>query len=519
VNPIRVRLAALSLPLLLALAPADGQAPPSRSAAPLTVVTTAGRTSLAVVATADHEMIALGDLASLFPVAIREDAAAGGVTLSCKGRTVALTPGQNVASVAGRLVSLPVPVARDGRRWLVPVEFLGRALASACDTRIELRAGSRLVVVGDARVPRISVTVDGTAGSARVSFELTPRAGHAVVQDTGRLLVRFETDAIDAAVTATTVPGLVQAVRVIDPANLMAIELGPRFGSYRTSAQPTDAGGERFVVDIVASATESIPLAQVAVPPQPQPPPAAAPDAVPATIVIDPGHGGDEPGARGPGGTVEKDVTLGVARQLKNAIESRLGVRVLLTRDADQTVAPDDRTALADNNKAAMFVSLHANSSLRPDVRGATVFYLDAEAETPDQPSGRGAILPTLGGGAREIDVVPWDLAQTRFVTESASLGAITSEELKSRAEVSPRPVERAPLRVLVGANMPAVLVELGYLSNAEQEKQLTAAAYQGQLVQALLEAVSRFRTHLDQARQTIGLPTPTPRGGGRRMP
>ena len=99
---------------------------------------------------------------------------------------------------------------------------------------------------------------------------------------------------------------------------------------------------------------------------------------------------------RGPGGTLEKDVTLSVARKLKSAIESRLGVRVLLSREADQAVAPDARTALANNNKAALFVSLHANASLRPEVRGATVFSLDAEAETLDQPAGRGAILPTL---------------------------------------------------------------------------------------------------------------------------
>jgi N-acetylmuramoyl-L-alanine amidase len=304
---------------------------------------------------------------------------------------------------------------------------------------------------------------------------------------------------------------------VIDPANLMAIDLGSRFGTYRTSAQPTDAGGERFVIDIVASATEQIPLTQLAAPPPlPQ---TVVPETTPATIVLDPGHGGDETGVRGPGGTLEKDVTLSVARKLKSAIESRLGVRVLLSREADQAVAPDARTALANNNKAALFVSLHANASLRPEVRGATVFCLDAEAETLYEPAGRGAILPTLGGGTREIDVVPWETAQTRFVTLSASLAAMVGEELKSRAEVGQQPVEQAPLRVLVGANMPAVLVEMGYLSNAEQEQQLASDAYQGQLVQALVEAITRFRTYLDQAAQAASLPPLSQAGTARRMP
>jgi hypothetical protein len=297
VNSTRVRLAGLALPLMLALAPADGQVPPGGPSRPYTVVTASGKTALAVATAGDHEMFALGDLAPLFPITIREDAVAGGVTLSCKGRTVALTRGQNVASDDGRRVSLPFPVVRDGRRWLVPVAFLSRALAPACDTRIDVRSGSRLVVVGDARAPLFAVTVDGTGGSARVSFELTPRAGHAVVQEGGRLLVRFDTDAIDAAPAAGAVPGLVQAVRVIDPANLMAIDLGPRFGTYRSSAQPTDAGGERFIIDIVASATEQIPLTPPA-PPPPPPPPQLPPRHHTATIV--PTRPRRDDGARGP---------------------------------------------------------------------------------------------------------------------------------------------------------------------------------------------------------------------------
>jgi N-acetylmuramoyl-L-alanine amidase len=255
----------------------------------------------------------------------------------------------------------------------------------------------------------------------------------------------------------------------------------------------------------------------LAVPPPPPPPPSAAPEAAPTTIVIDPGHGGNDVGARGPGGTSEKDVTIGVARRLKSAIEARLGVRVLLTRDADQAVAPDDRTALANSNQATMLVSLHANVSLRAEARGATVYYLDAGAEAPDRPTTPGGVLPTLGGGSREINIVAWELAQLRFVTLSATLATMISEELKNRVEVSARPVEQAPLRVLVGANMPAALVELGFLSNAEQEHQLVSETYQGQLVQALVEALTRFRASLNQAHQPAQPSMPPATGG--RMP
>jgi len=297
----------------------------------------------------------------------------------------------------------------------------------------------------------------------------------------------------------------------------MTIDLGPRFGTYRTSAQSTAAGGERFVVEIVAAATESLPLADLAVPPPPPPPPAAVPGAAPTIIVIDPGHGGDDAGARGPAGTAEKDVTISVARRLKSAIEARLGVRVLLTRGDDRAVEPDGRTALANNNRATMLVSLHANASLRPEARGAIVYYLDAGAEAPDRPVPPGVILPTLGGGSREIAAVPWELAQLRFVPLSATLATMISDELKSRVEVGVPPVEQAPLRVLVGANMPAALVELGFLSNAEQEQQLVSEAYQGRLVQAMVEALMRFRAALDQANPAA--PAFAPAGPDGRVP
>src|SRR4029079_17821506 len=124
------------------------------------------------------------------------------------------------------------------------------------------------------------------------------------------------------------------------------------------------------------------PPGQPVAPPNPEGPPPLL-DLPPAgglrAIVIDPGHGGDDTGAKGAQGTLEKNVTLTVARRLKAALEARLGVRVLLTRDGDQAVAPDQRAALANNNKADLFISLHANASLRPGVSGVEVFYLSLE--------------------------------------------------------------------------------------------------------------------------------------------
>ena len=122
-----------------------------------------------------------------------------------------------------------------------------------------------------------------------------------------------------------------------------------------------------------------------------------------------------------------------MARRLKAAIESRLGIRVLLTRDSDEALAVDRRAAFANYNKADLFLSLHANSSVRPAASGAQVYSLDvtnyprlsAEAET------RRRTVPTLGGGTRVIDPVPWELAQLPFAEQSAAFGAIVVQQLR----------------------------------------------------------------------------------------
>ena len=147
------------------------------------------------------------------------------------------------------------------------------------------------------------------------------------------------------------------------------------------------------------------------------------------TVVIDPGHGGDDDGATGAGGTKEKDLTLQIARRLKAAIESRLGLRVLLTRDSDEDVPLDRRTALANNNKADLFLSLHANASVRPVVRGAQVLSLSLEdyPAAARRPIHAATSVPVVGGGTRNIEPVPWDLAQLPFAPTIGRAGGASS--------------------------------------------------------------------------------------------
>ncbi len=448
-----------------------------------------------------QDFVALEDLATAFQLTVREEA--GAITVSSRGRTIVLTRNQSLASVSGRLISMPAPPARVGSRWFVPVDFIGRVLPSVSDTRIELRRPSRLVIIGDLRVPRLSVRHEPLGASARLTIEAAPDTPSSIAQDTGRLTIRFEADALDVVLPPIQPIGFVQALRVLD-ATALAVDLGPRFGSYRASQSTGPGNTARLVLDLLPLSTETstalpappattTPLAGGA--PLTELPDFGQPVSAIRTIAIDPGHGGDDTGVRA--GVLEKDLTLAVARRLKNVIETRLGIRVLLTRDDDRAVAIEQRTAIANNNKANLFISLHANASPRPGASGASIYLAAFDPDEGTRTGMPGQRVAVFGGGSRDIELVPWDLAQTRYVAQSAELAAMLEQQLRERVRLDLRPVERARLRVLESANMPAVLVEMGYLTSPEEQKLLVGADFQNDFVAAVFDAIVRFRDSL----------------------
>ena len=467
-----------------------------------TVLSREGRRPLPVRVINGQEMFAVDDLARLFGLALKEDTIAGGLTITVRNQTIILSPGQELASVGGRLVSLPVPPAREGRAWFVPVDFIGRALAPLIGSRLELRRPSRLVVAGDIRAPRVAGRIEPQGSLVRVTFDVAPPTPHTVTQDGPRLLLRFEADALDVTLPTSTAPDVIQNIR-LEGTTAVAMDLGPRFASFRTSELPGERGGTRIVIDITAQTTEATPA-----PPTPTPTPTPAPQDLPSlldlnppggirSVVIDAGHGGAEEGARGPGGLSEKTVTLSVARRLKAALEARLGVRVIMTRDGDTAVGLDQRAAVANNNKADLFISLHANASVRPAVAGASVYYLNLDEYGEEAMRAAAApreTLPVFGGGSRDIEVVAWRFAQARHIDRSAAMARAVEASLRARVPMSARAIQQAPLRVLVGANMPAVLIEIGFLTNPDQEQALAGQEYQNSVVQALVDAIVQFR-------------------------
>jgi N-acetylmuramoyl-L-alanine amidase len=488
----------LLLMLLLASLPrAQGTAP----ATPLTLISKEGRRTVPTTILSGQELIGLDAVASLFQVSVREDTLAGGITITYRGRTIVASTDQPMASVAGRVVTLPAPAVRAGRTWLVPVEFLARALAPIYDQRIDLRRPSRLLIVGDVRVPRVTARIDSPGPPTRATIEISPAAPVTVSVEAGRVVARIDAEALDLALPAAGA-GLIEQVRAGDQPTAVTVAVSGRAGTVR--AVPSEADNvARIAIEVAAAA----PPADVALPPaaaaaEPPSPLVTSPRPVLRTIVIDPGHGGDDIGARGSDGVQEKQITLEVARRLRTLIETRLGVRVVLTRDDDRAVGLDERAAVANNSKADLFLSLHANAAPAPDIAGAEVFHLrlDREGEDARRSAETDAVsLPVLGGASRTIDVIRWDLAQARHVEASTVFAAILEEELRAQVPMSPRSLQDAPLRVLMGVNMPAALVEMAYLTNAAQEDRVRSEAFQAALTQAMYDAVLRFRAYLEQ--------------------
>ena len=508
--------------LVLASGPhAQGTAP----ASPLTLVTRDGRRPVPTTILNNQEFIALDDLASLFQLAVREDALAGGVTVSYKGRTIVASADQPMASVNGRVITLPASPVRVGRRLLVPIDFITRALAPIYDSPIDLRRASRLLVVGAIRVARVIVRIDAVGPPTRATVEITPALLATAMSDAGRVLVRVEADILDAA-PAPAPAGLIDQIQLGNQTTTVVFALNPRAGTPRVSTMTTTES-TRVTIEVPPAAQSQ--ETSAAPPPQPSPsapatppgtpaatpPPATPPpaDALPPlpgqrtarlqTMVIDPGHGGDDAGVHGSKGALEKQVTLEVSRRLKTLIETRLGVRVILTRDDDRGISPDGRDAIANNSKADLFLSLHVNGAPSPAVKGAEVYYLRLDRAGEDVRRNAAAselVLPAVGGGTRPIDVIPWDLAQASHVDTSSRFASMLEEELEKHASMGPRPLQQAPMRVLSGVNMPAALVEIAYLTNAEQERIVQSADFQSGVAQAIFDAIVRFRGYLEAA-------------------
>lgn len=219
------------------------------------------------------------------------------------------------------------------------------------------------------------------------------------------------------------------------------------------------------------------------------------------TIVIDPGHGGKDVGAIGAGGLLEKDATLAIAKKLAAILTRTVGGRVVLTRSDDSAIPLDQRTAIANQYQADLFVSIHLNAARTKGAKGSETYFLSLDASdelarrAAERENETAAVAP---GAAADLRFILWDLAQQDYMKESSQLAELIQEELSRASGVENRGVKQAPFKVLVGATMPAALVEVAFISNSDDEVRLRTEEFQTSIATTLATAVERFKRRFE---------------------
>ena len=238
--------------------------------------------------------------------------------------------------------------------------------------------------------------------------------------------------------------------------------------------------------------------------PPPEPPSAEEQKRIDRLIIValDPGHGGEDPGAIGPGGTREKDVVLQIALQLRDKLNAQPNLRVMMTRDADFFVPLHERVRKARRVQADLFVSIHADAFMRPEARGASVFALSqggassAAARWMAQRENAADLVGGINVAAVKDEQVMramLDMSTAAQIKDSLKLGNEVLGPLGRVGRLHKRQVEQAGFAVLKAPDVPSILVETAFISNPEEEARLRDADYQARLVDALATGIRRY--------------------------
>ena len=334
-------------------------------------------------------------------------------------------------------------------------------------------------------------------GRTRVVLDLSESSEHTIFTMRGpdRLVVDLKNARLGEALRKMPAgTGLIKGIRTGVRANgqlRVVLDLNQAVRSRSFTAGPNDQYGDRLVVDLYREGS-------------PHPVKRASEEYVRGrdiVIVIDPGHGGRDPGAVGRGKTREKDVALAVSRKLAKRINREPGLRAILARNADILVKHRDRMEIARRNKADLFISIHADAVDDRRAKGASVYALSLKGAS-DEAARRLAQREnafsrvgdvTLGDKDVVLASVLLDLSQNAALGASLEAGASVIRELARMGPVHRRKVQQAGFLVLKSPDVPSILVEMAYISNPSEEKKLRNPAHQGRLADAIFAGIRNY--------------------------
>ena len=331
--------------------------------------------------------------------------------------------------------------------------------------------------------------------STRIVFDLSAPASYSLFTLDGPSRVVIDLDQVSGDIPSLRMPagtGSVSSVRLgeRDGGGLrIVLDVNAKVAAKSFLTPPNETYGHRLVVDLA--------LEQA-----PRPVKVASIDGQRDVIVaIDPGHGGEDPGAVGKAGTREKTIALAVARKLADRINAEPGMRAVLTRDGDYFVKFQDRLKRAHAAKADLFVSIHADAFVNRSVQGSSVYVLStrrASSEAARVLADRENAADLIGGVSLHdktdvLATVLLDLSQNASISASREAGALVLTELDRIGQLKKSDVQHASLIVLTSPDVPSMLIETAYISNPQEEKRLRDPGHQGKLASAIHAGIRRY--------------------------
>lgn len=433
----------------------------------------------------------------------------GRIQMSLRGKTLQFLVNSERVQVGERSVRLEAPVLVRASQALVPLSFLsGEEFSSWAGAETSFNPRTRLLAV-DRRSTVGPVRWFSYQGHTRLVLELAPGLSYRSSQrGVGGLEISVPLGTIESSEEAGIEDGLVA---------LYSLRQGPRVARLSVKfAQGLRwrvrelSSPRRLVLDLFrgespaggSQAREGSPPASSAPVPSPQPraaripgAPSTAPERSRRKIVIDPGHGGKDGGARGRRGTLEKEINLQAALELARLLRDEGSFEVMLTRAGDIFIPLDDRSRMANEFGADLFISLHCNASPNRRDSGFEVYVLSERASDPGAArlaAFENSVLELEGKSVQEEEaaLILRELVKTEHINAAAELAGLIARALSRRVDIPNRGVKQAAFYVLRGAQAPAILFEMAYISNKKEEIKIESRRYRRRLVDGLYAGV-----------------------------
>jgi N-acetylmuramoyl-L-alanine amidase len=412
--------------------------------------------------------------------------ATGSQTYTIQGQNsrLVLTPGSGFISYNDQPILLQNAIRREGGQWLVPLDFLSHGLSRVAGLEFRYRPGSRRVFAGRVMTTELAMNAQSLGALTR----LTLRAGSPLEVELQkepsqrRAVVLLKAKAIDPARERLDYKdALVQSITFDDSEGMPRLTIAIADDVRDVRLTPSDGNRVYFVDFVREIVSEAGPAPAVAASSSSAPARAnVTPGGSLRVIVIDAGHGGIESGAAN-ASTLEKDLTLALARRLRAALQSRLSSTVILTRDSDVALTSEERVAVANNNQAGLFISLHTGFSQDKMATGSSIYIMK-----PDFTVG---ISEPAGGRL----FLPWYMAYRLNAPASKAMADRLQSNLTQALPGWKFPIRYGPMGVLASATMPAIALEVGNLNNDVSAKTLTEPEFQTKFSATVAAGIEQF--------------------------